>query len=78
MSDLAPDRLARLQAHDQRALAEFMELLRGQPTAFIQRQLGTQLRRWVEPEDVFQEMSAEAMRGISQADVQDHDPSGWL
>lgn len=72
------DLVARVQAHDSAALAEFMELRRGQLTAFIQRQLGAQLRRKVEPEDVFQEMSAEAVRALEHADLKDRDPFGWL
>jgi len=70
--------VARVQAHDKGALAEFLELRRGQLTAFIERQLGAQLRRKVEPEDVFQEMSAEAVRSLDQVDLTGHDPFGWL
>ncbi|MFN0021656.1 MAG: sigma-70 family RNA polymerase sigma factor [Pirellulaceae bacterium] len=78
MSDLDPQLLIRLLAHDQTALAEFIEFRRAPLTAFIQRQLGGQLRRKVEPEDVFQEMSGEAVRSLPQADLQDRDPFGWL
>ena len=78
MSDSPADLLARLQAHDQSALAEFIELRRAPLTTFIQRQLGAQLRRKVEPEDVFQEMSAEGVRAIAQADLTNRDPFGWL
>lgn len=78
MSDLAPELLTRLQARDQSALAEFIELRRAPLTAFIQRQLGAQLRRKVEPDDVFQEMCGEAVRSLPQSDLTDRDPFGWL
>ena len=78
MSEPTPELLLRLQAGDQAALAEFIELRRAPLAAYIQRQLGAQLRRKVEPEDVFQEMSAEAVRAISQADLTNRDPFGWL
>ena len=78
MSEIAPELLARLQAHDHAALAEFLELRRAPLMAYIQRQLGSQLRRKVEPEDVFQEMSAEAVRALAQADLSSRDPFGWL
>jgi len=75
MSELAPELLAGLQAQDPSALAEFIELRRAPLMAFIQRQLGAQLRRKVEPDDVFQEMSAEAVRALAQADFSSRDPS---
>lgn len=78
MSDIPSALLARIQAHEPAALAEFIELRRPQLTAFVQRQLGSQLRRKVEPEDVFQEMSGEAVRAFPQADLQGRDPFGWL
>ena len=70
--------VARVQAHDKGALAEFLELRRGQLTAFIERQLGAQLRQKVEPEVVFQETSAEGVRALDQADLTGRDPFGWL
>jgi RNA polymerase sigma-70 factor, ECF subfamily len=75
---MSPELLSRLQAHDQTALAEFIEFRRAPLMAFIQRQLGTQLRRKVDPDDVFQEMSGEAVRSLPQADFQTRDPFGWL
>lgn len=78
MNDLSPDLLARLQKRDSAALAEFIELRRPQLAAFIERQLGAQLRRKVEPEDVFQEATAEALRALPGADFSSRDPFGWL
>lgn len=78
MNDLSPDLLARLQKHEAAALAEFIELRRPQLAAFIERQLGAQLRRKVEPEDVFQEATAEALRALPGADFSSRDPFGWL
>jgi len=75
---MPPDLLTRLQARDQAALAELIELRRQPLMAYIQRQLGTQLRRKVEPEDVFQEMSAEAVRSLPQTDLSARDPFGWM
>lgn len=46
--------------------------------AFIERQLGTGLRRKVEPDDVFQETSAEALRALPTAELGDRDPFSWL
>lgn len=68
----------RLQARDATALGEFLELKRAPLLAFIERQLGAALRRRVEPEDVFQETSAEAVRALPGADLSERDPFGWL
>jgi RNA polymerase sigma-70 factor (ECF subfamily) len=46
--------------------------------AFIERQLGAALRRKVEPEDVFQETSAEAVRALPALELGDRDPFSWF
>lgn len=68
----------RLQARDATALGEFLELKRAPLLAFIERQLGAALRRRVEPEDVFQETCAEAVRALPGTDLSERDPFGWL
>jgi len=78
MTEPNAELLLRLQARDPAALAEFIELRRAPLMAFIQRQLGAQLRRKVDPDDVFQEMSGEAVRSLPQADFSSRDPFGWL
>jgi RNA polymerase sigma-70 factor (ECF subfamily) len=75
MSDDLADRLRRRDAD---ALAEFLQSHRPQLMAFIERQLGTALRRKVEPDDVFQEASAEAVRALSITDLGDREPFSWL
>lgn len=70
--------ITRLRSGDSAALAEFIELRRPQLSAFIERQLGTALRRKVEPDDVFQETSAEAVRSLAGAAITERDPFGWL
>jgi RNA polymerase sigma-70 factor (ECF subfamily) len=68
----------RLAAGDASALGELLQVKRLPLLAFIERQLGTALRRKVEPEDVLQEASAEAVRALSGTDLSDRDPFGWL
>jgi RNA polymerase sigma-70 factor (ECF subfamily) len=75
---MSDDLVARLRRHDAAALAEYMEAHRPQLMAYISRQLGTSLRRKVEPDDVFQEASAEAVRALPGADLTERDPFGWL
>src|SRR5688572_15203952 len=75
---MSDDLATRLKAGDADALADFMQQHRPQLMAFIERQLGTALRRKVEADDVFQEASAEAVRALPEAELGDRDPFSWL
>ena len=70
--------VARLRNHESEALAEFLSVKRPPLMAFIERQLGAALRRKLEPDDIYQEVSAEAVRSLPQIDLADRDPFGWL
>jgi RNA polymerase sigma-70 factor (ECF subfamily) len=72
------DLVVRIQRRETDALAAFLERHRPRLMAFIERQLGTALRRKVEPEDVFQEASAEAVRALPTVELGDRDPFSWL
>jgi RNA polymerase sigma-70 factor (ECF subfamily) len=60
------------------SLAAFIAAHRPQLMSFIERQLGTALRRKVEPDDIFQETSAEALRALPSTELGDRDPFSWL
>lgn len=75
---MSDEQIARIREHDQQALADFITGHRPQLMAFIERQLGTALRRKTEPDDVFQETSAEAIRALPTAELGDRDPFSWL
>lgn len=72
------DLLERLRQGDEDALAGFIECRRRQLLAFIERGMGAALRGKVEPQDVLQEVSVHALRGLPGADLSDRDPFGWL
>src|SRR5437762_13935619 len=78
MSDPEQDLIERVRQHDAEALGEFMRARRFQLLAYIEHQLGTGLRRKLEPEDVLQETSVEAVRSLPGADLSERDPFGWL
>ena len=61
---------ARVRQKDLGALAEFITLR--------QRQLGSGLKRKLEPEDVLQDASAEAVRALPSMDLGDRDIFQWL
>ena len=46
--------------------------------AFIRSRIGSQLQRKIEPEDVLQEASMEALRTLQQTDLSSWDPLNWL
>jgi RNA polymerase sigma-70 factor, ECF subfamily len=70
--------VARMRTGDGDALAEFMNARRPQLMAFIDRRLGSALRRKIEPDDLFQEVSAEAIRSLRDIDLGERDPFNWL
>ncbi|MCE9545037.1 MAG: sigma-70 family RNA polymerase sigma factor [Planctomycetia bacterium] len=78
MSDANDPLEQRVRAHDTAALAEFLTVKRLPLLAFIERQLGTALRRKVEPEDIFQEVSMDCLRSLPDVDLTGRDPFGWL
>src|SRR4051812_28249777 len=75
---MSAELIARIRQRDTQALAEFIAGHRLQLMAFIERQLGAALRRKIEPDDVFQEASAEALRALPKAEIGDRDPFSWL
>jgi RNA polymerase sigma-70 factor (ECF subfamily) len=70
--------IEQIRAHDEQALGEYLTLRRPQLSAFIERRLGAALRRKVEPDDLFQETSAEAVRTLAQTDFAQREVFGWL
>lgn len=68
----------RVRAGDTAALAEFLEQRRNQLLAFIHRSLGDGLKRKVEAEDIFQEVSADCLRSLQEVEFGDRDPFNWL
>src|SRR5437773_4233698 len=75
---VSEDCLDRVPARDTEAVADFIQSHRPQLMAFIERQLGTALRRKIETDDVFQETSAEAVRALPTVELGDRDPFSWL
>ena len=65
----------RIRAGDAEALGQYLDLKRGALIGFIERQLGPGLRKKVEPDDIFQEAAAEALKRVDQAF---DDPFGWM
>lgn len=78
MSDSAKHLLDRIRDKDTDALATYIDLNRPQLLAFIDRKLGVALKRKVEPEDLLQEVSTDAVRGLPDVKLLDDEPFSWL
>lgn len=78
MSGASSPLIDKVRAGDTAALADYIEQHRRQLLAYIERQLGTALRRKVEAEDIFQEVSADAVRSLATIDLSERDPFSWL
>lgn len=79
MSDEELDLLtAQLRSGDADSLPRYLELQRPKLLAFIEHRLGAALRRKIEPDDVWQETSIEAIRSFEQMDFSEREPFSWL
>ncbi len=78
MSDHDTKLLARLRSGEESALVEFLQESEHALLAFIRSRIGAHLRKKIEPEDVLQEVSIEAVRVMGQTDFSSWDPLNWL
>ncbi|MFV2068186.1 MAG: sigma-70 family RNA polymerase sigma factor, partial [Pirellulales bacterium] len=63
---------------DVNSLVTFMEENRRILLAFIEKRTGAQLQRKIEPEDILQEVSIEAVRSLDKVEMEDRNPLNWL
>jgi RNA polymerase sigma-70 factor (ECF subfamily) len=70
--------LAALRSGEEAALVTFLQTNEQPLLAFIRSRIGTQLQKKIEPEDVLQEASMEAVRVLGQTDLSTWDPLHWL
>jgi RNA polymerase sigma-70 factor (ECF subfamily) len=68
----------RIRQGDGEALAAFIAARRAPLMAYVERRLGAGLRRKLEPEDVLQDISAEAVRALPTIGVAAREPFAWL
>ncbi|MDZ4820852.1 MAG: sigma-70 family RNA polymerase sigma factor [Planctomycetota bacterium] len=73
-----PELIAKIRLHDEQALGTYLVERRPQLLSFIERRLGTALRRKVEPDDLLQETSAEAVRSLPGAELNEREIFSWL
>jgi len=78
MSDSGEHLLKRVQDKNVDAMAEYIELNRGPLMAFIERQLGASLRKKVDSEDVFQEVTIDAVKSLPVMELGNREPFSWL
>jgi len=78
MTEKRDQLVEKVREGDADALASYIEEMRHQLMAFIQKKLGDGLRRKVEPDDIFQEVSVDAVRSFADVDLSERDPFSWL
>ena len=67
-----------LLAGDEAALVAFLQTNESHLLAFISSRIGSQLKKKIEPEDILQEASMEAVRSLPKTDLSTWDPLHWL
>ena len=78
MDDLDQQYHEALQQGDTDAFAEYLQKIKPQLLAFIDRQIGDHLRRKVDGDDIFQDVSAEAVRNLAAGGIGKQRPFSWL
>lgn len=78
MGDSREELIERIRRKDVDALARFAGDENGPLLGYIQRQMGLRLKRKLEPEDVLQEVAAEAARLLPETELAEREPFGWL
>lgn len=78
IDDADQELVQRLKARDAGALGEYLTRHRAALLAYIEKNMGAAVRSKVEPDDVLQEVSSEAVRSLPAYDLGDRDPFGWL
>ncbi len=78
MNDHDTQILAKLRTGDEAALVEFLKINEASLLAFIRSRIGSKLQKKIEPEDVLQEASMEAIRILPTTDLTTWDPLNWL
>lgn len=68
----------RVRRGDRDAIVQFVEEHRTRLLAYIDRSLGSALRRKIEPDDILQEVMISALRAPEQDLAGGRDPFGWL
>lgn len=67
-----------MRAGDPSAVGEYVQAHRLPLLAYITRRLGPALRTRVEPDDILQEMTIDALRRVAELKEAQRDPFGWL
>src|SRR5262249_25253570 len=78
MADDEEQLVAKVRKGDTDALAQYLTLRNRHLLAYVERQLGPALRRKLEPDDIIQEVSIEAVRSLDSIDLSERDPFSWL
>ena len=73
-----PELLQGIASGDADSLAKFLSTNQRQLCAFISRRLGEALRTKVEVDDIFQEVSADAVKALSPEFPGEREPFSWL
>jgi RNA polymerase sigma-70 factor (ECF subfamily) len=68
----------RIRRQDESALVEFIAANRPQLLAFITKNMREALRSKIEPEDILQEVSLDAVRSLPKFELGDREPFSWL
>jgi RNA polymerase sigma-70 factor (subfamily 1) len=69
---------AQLRSGDPDSVVRFIQANQPVLLGFIRKRIGMQLQKKIEPEDILQEASIEAVKNFSKVDLDNREPLNWL
>lgn len=70
--------LAQLRSGNPDAVVSFLQANEPILLGFIRKRIGSSLQKKIEPEDIFQEVSIEAVKSFDKIDLDNREPLNWL
>ncbi|MFP6694339.1 MAG: sigma-70 family RNA polymerase sigma factor [Pirellulales bacterium] len=68
----------RIRGHDESALVEYIDSIRPRLLAFVANNMSQKLRSKIEPDDILQEVSLDAVRSLAKVELGEREPFSWL
>lgn len=78
MNDEHRELIDLIRSGDQDAFARYLGIRTPQLLGFIEKKMGTTLRRKIEAEDILQEVGMDCVKALNAVDLTDRDPFSWM
>ena len=70
--------LAQMRSGGQDAVVQFLQANQSLLLGFIRKRIGTPLQKKIDPEDILQEVSIDAVQNVDKIDLKNREPLNWI